>query len=129
MSTPSAPASSDAVATPTVPTFESLGVPAGLARSLADRGIASPVPIQAATLPPALPAEFAGQHALARQRLLLGAHPREAALHRGIISAGGHKASVGGGGGGRHLEQFALPTHARHHGRLAILARQGVRML
>ena len=54
MSTPSAPASSDAVATPTVPTFESLGVPAGLARSLADRGIASPFPIQAATLPAAL---------------------------------------------------------------------------
>ena len=54
MSTPSAPASTDAVATPTVPTFESLGVPAELARSLSARGIAAPFPIQAATIPAAL---------------------------------------------------------------------------
>jgi superfamily II DNA/RNA helicase len=54
VSTPSAPASTDAVATPDVPTFESLGVPAELARSLSARGIAAPFPIQAATLPAAL---------------------------------------------------------------------------
>ncbi|BBZ28040.1 putative ATP-dependent RNA helicase [Mycolicibacterium madagascariense] len=36
------------------PTFESLGVPANIARVLADRGIASPFPIQTSTLPDTL---------------------------------------------------------------------------
>ena len=51
MSSPSAAASSDVAVTPT---FESLGVPAELARSLAARGIAAPFPIQSATIPAAL---------------------------------------------------------------------------
>jgi superfamily II DNA/RNA helicase len=51
VSSPSAAASSDAAVTPT---FESLGVPAELARSLAARGIAAPFPIQTATIPAAL---------------------------------------------------------------------------
>jgi superfamily II DNA/RNA helicase len=50
VSTSSAAASTDA----TAPSFESLGVPAELARSLAQRGIAAPFPIQAATIPAAL---------------------------------------------------------------------------
>jgi superfamily II DNA/RNA helicase len=49
--TPSADASTDAVATPS---FEQLGVPAELASSLAARGIAAPFPIQSATIPAAL---------------------------------------------------------------------------
>ncbi len=51
MHTPSADASTDAVATPS---FEQLGVPAELASSLAARGIAAPFPIQSATIPAAL---------------------------------------------------------------------------
>ena len=60
MQSPS-PASSRDAATPTSdadtagsPTFESLGVPAAVAAGLNARGITSPFPIQAATLPPAL---------------------------------------------------------------------------
>jgi superfamily II DNA/RNA helicase len=36
------------------PSFDALGVPAPLVRALADRGITSPFPIQAATLPDTL---------------------------------------------------------------------------
>jgi superfamily II DNA/RNA helicase len=39
---------------PPTPTFTDLGVPDALARSLADRGIAAPFPIQTATVPDAL---------------------------------------------------------------------------
>ncbi len=51
MSSTPADASTDAVPTTT---FESLGVPAELARSLAARGIAAPFPIQTATIPAAM---------------------------------------------------------------------------
>jgi superfamily II DNA/RNA helicase len=46
----------------TAPTFADLGVPAPLVRALADRGIADPFPIQAATLPDSL----AGRDVLGR---------------------------------------------------------------
>ena len=53
----STPSTASIAATPTtddVVSFESLGVPAELARSLSVRGISAPFPIQAATLPAAL---------------------------------------------------------------------------
>jgi superfamily II DNA/RNA helicase len=46
------------------PSFDALGVPAPLVRALADRGITSPFPIQAATLPDSL----AGRDVLGRGR-------------------------------------------------------------
>ena len=51
MPSTTAAASTDAAPSPT---FESIGVPAELARSLAARGIAAPFPIQTATIPAAL---------------------------------------------------------------------------
>jgi len=50
---PSTTAAASTDAAPS-PTFESIGVPAELARSLAARGIAAPFPIQTATIPAAL---------------------------------------------------------------------------
>lgn len=56
MSSAPATSSPDVATDPThgTTTFESLGVPADLGRSLAARGIAAPFPIQAATIPAAL---------------------------------------------------------------------------
>ncbi len=49
---------------PTDATFESLGVPAPIVQSLADRGVTAPFPIQAATLPDSM----AGRDVLGRGR-------------------------------------------------------------
>ncbi|WP_407560306.1 DEAD/DEAH box helicase [Streptomyces sp. 184] len=54
----------DADATPAVPTFGDLGLPRGVVAKLADYGVTTPFPIQAATIPDAL----AGRDVLGRGR-------------------------------------------------------------
>ncbi len=82
---------------PTDATFESLGVPAPIVRMLAERGVTSPFPIQAATLPDSL----AGRDVLGRGRtgsgktiafaipivtaLAASGKPRQSGKPRGLI--------------------------------------------
>ena len=62
--TPTAPAAASVDETATGPSFAELGVPAALTRLLAEDGVSSPFPIQAATLPDSL----AGRDVLGRGR-------------------------------------------------------------
>jgi hypothetical protein len=62
--TPTAPADASVDETATGPSFAELGVPAALTRLLAEGGVTSPFPIQAATLPDSL----AGRDVLGRGR-------------------------------------------------------------
>ncbi len=62
--TPTAPADASVDETATGPSFAELGVPAALTRLLAEDGVSSPFPIQAATLPDSL----AGRDVLGRGR-------------------------------------------------------------
>ena len=62
--TPTAPADASVDVTATGPSFAALGVPAALTRLLAEDGVSSPFPIQAATLPDSL----AGRDVLGRGR-------------------------------------------------------------
>ena len=62
--TPTAPADASGDETATGPSFAELGVPAALTRLLAEDGVSSPFPIQAATLPDSL----AGRDVLGRGR-------------------------------------------------------------
>ncbi|MFJ6573755.1 DEAD/DEAH box helicase, partial [Streptomyces sp. NPDC091292] len=62
--TPEAPEATDTPETPAGPSFSDLGLPDGIVRKLAQNGVTTPFPIQAATIPDAL----AGKDILGRGR-------------------------------------------------------------